>query len=237
LKLSFWLRSLVLLGVVAAALIQLPVHAPAVLAAGSGKPVPLFNGRNFDGWYTFLRDDGKNKDPDGIFKVERGGVIHVLGKKFGYLSTEREYENYRLNVEFKWGEKKWPPRENDARDAGVLYHCVGPDKVWMKSLECQIQEHDCGDMWLTSGEGGAPSLLVRGKPYTGGRVVKFDDYEKPTGEWNQVTVVADGDRIQHLINGHLNMEGSESSLRRGKINLQSEGAEIYYRNITMEPLR
>jgi hypothetical protein len=92
-------------------------------------------------------------------------------------------------------------------------------------------------MWLTGGEGGAPSLVVKGQKHTGGRVVKFADYEKPTGEWNQVTVVADGDKIQHLINGHLNMEGEQASLTKGKINLQSEGAEVYYRNITLEPLK
>ena len=48
--------------------------------------------------------------------------------------------------------------------------------------------------------------------------------------------VADGDRIQHYINGKLNMEGSESSLTSGKINLQSEGAEIYYRRVEMLPV-
>jgi len=201
------------------------------------KTVRLFNGRDFSGWYTFIEGDGRNNDPDRIFTIEAGGVIHVLGKKMGYLGTEKEYSNYRLSLEFKWGEKKWPPHENEPRDAGVLYHCVGPDKVWMKSVECQIEEGDCGDVWLTGGEGGAPSLTVKGKKYTGGRVIKFADYEKPKGEWNQVTVVADGDKIQHYINGKLNMEGSESSLTSGKINLQSEGAEIYYRNVTLTALR
>lgn len=209
----------------------------AVRATRAPRTVRLFNGRNFDGWYTFIEGDGKNNDPDHIFTIEPGGVIHVLGKKMGYLGTDKEYSNYRLSLEFKWGEKKWPPHENEPRDAGVLYHCVGPDKVWMKSVECQIEEHDCGDVWLTGGEGGAPSLTVKGKKYTGGRVIKFADYEKPTGEWNQVTVVADGDRIQHYINGKLNMEGSEASLTSGKINLQSEGAEIYYRNVMLTPLR
>jgi hypothetical protein len=197
----------------------------------------LFNGRNFDGWYTYINGDGKNNDPDKIFTIEDGGVIHVLGKKFGYLGTEKEYDNYRLSVDFKFGERKWPPRQNDPRDAGILYHCVGADKVWMKSLEYQVQEHDCGDMWLTGGEGGAPSLEVLGKTYVGGRVVKWADYERPTGEWNTAVIVAKGDTIQHWINGHVNLIGRNASLTRGKINLQSEGAEIYYRNVILEPLR
>jgi hypothetical protein len=91
-------------------------------------------------------------------------------------------------------------------------------------------------MWLTSGEGGAPSLEVVGKNYVGGRVVKFADYEKPTGQWNTVVVVAKGNRIEHWVNGKVNMVGKNASLTRGRINLQSEGAEIWYRNPTIELL-
>jgi hypothetical protein len=209
--------------------------SPAAKAQSSSRVIQLFNGKNLDGWYTFVPGEGKNQDSRGIFKVENG-LIHVSGEKFAFISTEKEYDNYRLSVDFKWGQKKWPPRENTVRDAGILYHCVGPDKVWNKSLELQIQEGDTGDMWLTAGEGGAPSLTVLGKTYTGGRVVKFADYEKPTGEWNTVQVVAKGDKIWHWVNGKVNMVGTSASLTRGRINLQSEGAELYYRNITLEPL-
>ncbi len=75
-----------------------------------------------------------------------------------------------------------------------------------------------------------------GKRYVGGRVVKFTDAEKPHGEWNTCVVLARGDTIRHYMNGVLVMEGTEASLTRGKINLQSEGAEVYYRAIVLEPL-
>lgn len=212
------------------------------IAAGSGaraaEAVRLFNGKNFDGWYVWIEKGPKNTDPDGVFKIEDGGVIHVSGARFGYLGTEKEYDNYKLSLEFKWGEKRYPPRETAKRDAGVLYHAVGDDKVWMKSLECQIQEGDCGDMYLTAGKDGSkPALTVKEKRYVGGHVVRFADYEKPRGEWNKVEIVCKGGMIQHYINGMLNMEGTEAEPSRGKINLQSEGAEIYYRNITLEPLQ
>jgi hypothetical protein len=219
--------------------LALSVAALAVVAApratAQGRTIHLFNGKNLDGLYTFIPDEGKNKDSKGVFKVENG-MIHASGEKFAFVSTEKEYENYRLTVDFKWGQKKWPPRENAARDAGILYHCVGPDKVWNKSLELQIQEGDTGDMWLTGGEGGAPSITVLGKDYKGGRVVKWADYEKPSGEWNTVAVVVRGDRFEHWVNGKLNMRGTNASLTKGRINFQSEGAEIFYRNITLEPL-
>ncbi|MFN3649545.1 MAG: DUF1080 domain-containing protein [Armatimonadota bacterium] len=197
---------------------------------------PLFNGKNWDGWYTWVPGHGKNNDPDKIFTIEKDGSIHVTGEKFSFISTDKDYENYRLSVDFKWGQKKWPPRENAVRDAGILYHCVGPDKVWNKSLELQIQEGDTGDMWLTGGEGGAPSLTVLGKTYTGGRVVKWSDPEKPHGQWNTVMVVAKGDKIEHWVNGKVNMVGTDASLTKGRINLQSEGAELWYRNIMIEPI-
>jgi HPt (histidine-containing phosphotransfer) domain-containing protein len=69
-------------------------------------------------------------------------------------------------------------------------------------------------MWLTGGEGGSPSLTVLGKTYTGGRVVKWADYEKPTGEWNTVEVIAKGDRIEHWVNGKVNMVGNRALLRK-----------------------
>jgi hypothetical protein len=214
----------------------LAARLPSITAAEKRKPIRLFNGKNFDGWYTYVQGDGKNRDPDGIFKIEAGGIIHASGKKFGYVGTVRDYENYKLTLEFKWGERKWPPRVNEPRDAGILYHCVGSDKVWMKSLECQIQERDCGDMWLTGDQSGVPSLTVKGKRYTGGRVVKSADFEKPHGQWNKIEVVCRGNQIQHYVNGRLNLEGTNASLTKGRINLQSEGAEIYYRNINLQPL-
>jgi len=219
----------------------------AVLCGLAGRPSAaqyprkevLFNGKNLNGWYTFLQDEGKNKDTKGVFKVH-DGVIHVSGQTFGYISTEKEYENYRLSVDFKWGQKKWPPRENVVRDAGLLYHVTGTDLVWTNSMELQIQEGDTGDMFLIPGMGEAPSVDVQGKRIGGdknySRGVKWADYEKPHGEWNTVMVVCKGDRVEHWVNGRVNMVGRRANRTRGKINLQSEGAEVFYRNIVLEHL-
>jgi hypothetical protein len=215
----------------------------AGITAGSGRaqqaPIRLFNGKSLAGWYTFLQDEGKGKDALGVFKVE-DGMLHVSGQKFGYVSTEKDYENYRLTVEFKWGTKKWPPRETAVRDAGLLYHVGGPDQVWANCIECQIQEQDTGDVWLIPGSADTPSVEVLGRSYGGGkdytRVVKWADYEKPHGEWNTVTLIVRGDRFEHWVNGRCNMRGRKANRTRGKIQLQSEGAELFYRNVVLEPL-
>lgn len=208
-------------------------------ARAQGQAVRLFDGKTLKGWYTFTTEHGKNNDPLGIFKIE-DGMFHVSGQKFGYLSTEQEYENYKITLQYKWGEKKWPPRENVVRDAGLLYHVTGKDMVWANCLEMQIQEGDTGDLFLIPGEGEAPSAEVLGQKIGGvpgyHRGVKWADYEKPHGEWNTVTAVVGKDRVEHWVNGRCNLVLKRPNRSRGKIQLQSEGAEIWYRNIVLEPL-
>lgn len=231
-----WFRMAVVLAILCIGLTGVAVPK----APKAGKAIPLFNGKDLKGWYTFLRNEGKNNDPDGIFKVENG-VIHILGKTFGYIMTEQEYENYHLIVEFKWGTAKWPPREKAVRDSGILYHVTGPDKVWPKSFECQVQEGDTGDFWLIDGVTlNTPEKTTDdGKARRVGknRVLKYKDAEKPSGEWNVVEVIAEGNTVKHIVNGVLVNEGSNLSQSRGKILIQSEGAEVFYRRIELSPLK
>jgi Domain of Unknown Function (DUF1080) len=90
---------------------------------------------------------GLNNDPLKVFSVkemEGETVLCITGQIYGGLTTLKEYENYHLSLQFKWGDKKWPPRNNQKRDSGLLVHCVGKHgafwNVWMRSLECQIQD-------------------------------------------------------------------------------------------------
>lgn len=110
--------------------------------------IPLFNGVNLDGWYTYLRGIGKDQDPQNVFSVE-DGMIHITGETWGCITTEKEYENYHLITEFKWTGETHEPRVDRARDNGILVHSVGEDggynDTWMYSIECQIIEGGTGD--------------------------------------------------------------------------------------------
>jgi hypothetical protein len=134
------------------------------------KEIKLFNGTDLTNFYTWLgpprrgeKPYGKNNDPEKVFSVA-DGMIRVSGKVFGGFITEKEYENYHLVVEYKWGEQTWPPREKNTRDSGVLLHGVGPDGaaggVWLESIECQMIEGGTGDFILVGGRG-RPSLTAR----------------------------------------------------------------------------
>lgn len=192
----------------------------------------LLNGQNLVGWYTWLQGKGKNNDPGGIFRVEPGGILHDEGKELGYIMTEKSFGNFHFVLDFKWGEKRYPPRESNKRDSGICYNIPEdePDHIWPQSIECQIQEGDVGDFWLldystiqVSGKQNSPSLHTQ--------IVKRKDAEKPYGEWNTVEVISFNGKCVHIVNGVVVNYGENSSLIGGKILLQSEYAEIYYRNV------
>ena len=190
----------------------------------------LFNGKDLDGWNTFLKDIGTNKDPNNNFRIENG-VLHVIGKDLGYVITQKPFHNYHFKVEFKWGERRWPPRENEKRDAGVCYNISTnePDSIWPQSIECQVQEGDVGDFWLL----GFSTIKTKGiqnipSPHT--RMTKQKDAEKPYGEWNTVEIISCNGKCVHIVNGVVVNVGEEASVKDGRILLQSEYAEVYYRN-------
>ena len=199
---------------------------------------PLFNGKDLKGWYSFLKSKGKNNDPEKVFAVENG-LLHISGKEFGYICTEKGYKNFHLAAEFKWGVKKYPPRDADTikRDNGICYYFPLNEKdfVWPKSIECQVQEGDTGDFWLISGV----TIKVNGirsQPDSFTRVKKRTDAEMPTGQWNRVEVIANKGKITYIVNDKIVNEGEDPSVSQGKILIQSEGAEIYYRKIELAEL-
>src|SRR5687768_13281681 len=196
----------------------------------------IFNGKNLDGWYTFLRGMPLGQDTGNVFTVH-DNMLHISGQTFGYIATKNSYNNFHLTLEFKWGVQKHPPRQNAKRDSGILYYfsSTSRDKVWPRSIECQIQEGDCGDFWLID----STALTVAGKlypPTKNQQVIKTSDQEKPSGEWNKIEVICIDGKCTHLVNGVVVNEGTDASVREGKIALQSEGAEIFYRSIKIKKL-
>ena len=176
-------------------------------------------------------------------------MLHISGQHYGYLATKQEYSNYRLVTEFKWGNITWPPRLTNACDSGVLVHTVGKDVVWPKSIEAQIIEGGTGDILVVSG-----AYLTVDGVRKGPRIERFDrpgrnpwkdelgfrgpnEIEKPRGQWNRMEILCAGDAVTIWVNGHKTLSGTNAIPSAGKIVLQSEGAEIFFRRLDLYPLK
>jgi hypothetical protein len=259
---------------------------------------PLWNGRDLEGWTTWLRapeptsevpglarkPDGKyaeplglNRDPLKVFSVATADgrpAIRVSGEVFGELRSKESFENYHLRLQFKWGQLKWPPRNKPEtpRDSGLLYHVHAEPgaegRVWARSTELQIQEHDVGDLYSVGSFVFVRSKLQRGTgnettrpvyqydpqgtwnvfaqvPGTNGRCIKNPDNEKPTGEWNTIDLVCLGKDSIHVVNGKVVMRlhgtlridtPTPQPVTSGAIILQSEGAELFYRDVAVRTI-
>jgi 3-keto-disaccharide hydrolase len=256
---------------------------------------PLWNGKDLDGWTTWMQQpaassdvpglqrnaDGKYTEPIGsgrdplkvftvVSDVDGQPAIRISGEVFGELRTKGTFKDYHLRLQFKWGQKQWPPRDapGTPRDSGLLYHvhaAPGVDgRTWARSIELQIQEHDVGDLYAVGS-----AIAVRAKRRPGsqpmvydydpagewtffsqsqgasGRCIKQPDNEKPTGEWNTVELVCLGDDCIHIVNGKVVMRlhgavridgDALTPVNSGPLILQSEGAEVFYRNIEIRPI-
>ncbi len=238
---------------------------------GKEKSIRLFNGHNLDGWYTFLQNRGKNNDPKKVFTVTNG-MIRISGEEWGCITTNEEFENYRIVAEFKWGDKTFEPRLDRARDSGLLLHSKGEDGssqgIWIHSIECQIIEGGTGDFIVVGDESENFSITCTVAPekqgnsfifkpsgqketINSGRInwIKRDpewkdilgfrgkhDLEKPVGQWNTLECIVDGGRFSILLNGVLVNEATNVKPQKGRIQIQSEAAEIFFRRVELTTL-
>jgi hypothetical protein len=202
-----------------------------------------------------------------IVNLEGKMVIRISGENWGCLYTQKEYENFHLRLMFKWGKLIWGQKKGKKKDSGVLYFSVGENGAdygaWMRSQEFQVEEGNCGDYWgVAGGMEDIPVIKKSDSEYVyspdgemktfsstsaiGRHCIKQGDAEKPTGEWNTLDLYCHGDTSVQIINGKVmmvlyhsteNENGKILPLIKGKIQLQSEGAEIFYKNIFIEPLK
>lgn len=202
---------------------------------------------------------GLNNDPRKVFTTftEDGKtVLHISGEIYGGLTTKKEYADYHLSVDFKWGERKWAPRVKAKRDSGILYHCHGEHgafwNVWKRCLEYQVQETDLGDLYILGGPKAKSRFRTEDKrrifdPQSAwqncGQVEASAEPDRPHGEWNHLEIYVVGDSAIHVANGVLLMavagaiDNQGNPLKSGQIQIQSEGAECFYKNLKLTPIK
>lgn len=220
----------------------LPAGIPQDDDMRKGQPVGL--GKNLKNVFTVMEQDGES-------------VLKISGEIWGGLTTRQSFENYHLTCQVRWGEKKWAPRLEQKRNNGLLYHCTGRHGVvansWKQSLEYQVQEGDLGDLWLlgklgcdvraTPREQDRPiwsptsETIVKDRP-----VQRIKNYESPRHEWTRVDLYVLGSTAVHCVNGKvvLALENARDAngmpLNRGQIQIQSESAVVYYKDMWLRPI-
>ena len=225
-------------------------------AAPSRPFTPLFNGVDFTGWDRWLGTPtggttalGLDNDPKGVFSIatiDGEPALHVTGETFGALVTKEEHGDYELQLEYKWGAQQFPPLTN--KDSGIMVFSTGPfgavnaggDALsnpigsggFLVSVEYQIAQDDVGGCY-----GLGPITIT---PASRAKLAELPDV------WNRVNIIARGSSSEHYLNGQFVTSGSgytlhlpneePTMLTRGKIQLQSEGHEIYFRHVGIRPL-
>jgi Domain of Unknown Function (DUF1080) len=183
--------------------------------------IQLFNGKDLTNWVFKLKDP--SIDPSTVFTV-RNGVIHISGNPFGYMRTKDIYSDYKLNVEWRW------PAE--PTNSGVFVNAQQPDTIWLKCIECQLKAGSAGDFVCMNG-----ADMNERKDKSKASVTKMAaSSEKPAGEWNTMEVVCKANTIEVFVNGILQNKGTNVSVSKGSICLQSEGKDVEFRNIYLVPL-
>jgi hypothetical protein len=203
--------------------------------------------------FTTVAQDGKS-------------VLRISGEYYGCLVTKQDFSNYHFRATFKWGEKKWEPRLNELKDSGILYHSRGPYgveywKSWALSQEMQVIEHGLGEYWTQA----TSAFDIRALPKKPGEesprwnaeapwmefvppnnhALAGSDEDKP-GEWNTIELVCMQSNCVHIANGKVVMALKNARYRDGenwvpmtggKLQIQSESAEVFYRDLEFRPIK
>lgn len=188
------------------------------------EPIQLFDGQSFAGWTHHLSDSTKSRDD--VWSIQ-DGVLRCSGDPAGYLRTEREFESFVLELEWRFDPAK------GAGNSGVLMRQHGVDKVWPKSIEAQLMSRNAGDLWNID------EFAMQADPTRtiGRRTEKaLPCNEGPLGAWNRYRITLDGGELTVEVNGEVQNRASWCEVRPGHVCLQSEGAYIEFRNIVLSPI-
>ena len=187
--------------------------------------VDLFNGKDFSGWTWHADDGGKTKLED-IFSMQ-DGLVSDKGVPNGYIATTAEYTSYVIRVSWRWA----PPPEK-MYNSGVLLRVQKKEEVWPKCIEAQLQAGNAGDFYSI---GGFP---IKGdSARTDGRHIgKLKGNERPQAEWNEYEIIVDGPSIVLNVNGEELNRATDVEVIPGRIALQAEGGQIYFKDMRLAPI-
>ena len=174
----------------------------------------LFNGKNLDGWTIHGTE---------LWYVEDGLLVCESGpdKAYGYLSTDKYYDDFELTLEFK--------QEANGNSGVFIRSTVEGTKVSGWQVEVAPPGSDTGGVYESYGRG----WLI--KPD------KSKDSALKMGEWNEMKIRVVGDKITTWLNGTPMIELEDEKIGNGKgsVALQSHdggGIKVRWRNLMLTSL-
>jgi hypothetical protein len=200
----------------------------------------LFNGKNLSGWHIDIPAMDTNASAINPFIV-RNGMLVSLGTPGGHLITDSVYQNFRLNVEYRFAAVPG--------NCGVLVFASTPRalyKMFPKSIEVQMMHQNAGDFWCIVEDITVPDMETRRGPKANWGITEgkerrvknlTDNSEKPVGEWNSMTVECVGNSIKVWVNGDMVNYGYNATASKGSIALQAEGSEVEFRKVELTPIK
>jgi hypothetical protein len=204
------------------------------------QPRSLFNGKDLTGWHTDVPEMDTNNAAKTPFIV-RNGLLVSLGTPNGHLITDSVFQNYRLQVEYRFA--------GTPGNCGVLLHASTPRalyKMFPKSIEAQMMHEQAGDFWCIVEDITVPDMEKRRGPIaewgvTEGKKRRIlnltDGAEKPVGQWNVMVIECLDDSIKIWVNESFVNFGYNCTARKGQIAVQAEGSEVEFRKIELTPIR
>ncbi len=200
---------------------------PAGAEGAEGGFRPLFNGKDLSGWVPV------NTAPSTW--VVRDGMIICSGRPTGELRTDRMYQNFILELEWRHMRPKgnggvfvWA---DDITARGVPFH---------RGIEVQVLENAYGKAkWFTTHGDifpihGAKMTPINGRG--GSRAFPTEERSKPTPQWNHYVITCNDGAISLAVNGKVVTRGKDCIPRKGYICLESEGGIVHYRNLRIKEL-
>ena len=208
-------------------------------------------------------DLAKSATAEKVFSVvehEGEKLLRISGEVNGSLASRDTFANYHLQLVFKHGDKVYANR-----NSGLLYHSFGNFGealgTWMVNIECQLMHERLGDTYLMNNTYCEAPVVEDDGSFrydTSGNIKKFSiehngqlvkktaDFENPIGEWNTIDLYTVGRTAVHVVNGHVTVinentgiveNGNVIPLESGRIQLQSEGSEIFIRSMQIKPIK
>jgi len=217
-------------------LLMMALMGSQLFAEGDGFE-PIFNGKDFKGWWGLGTEDPakwmalspeqlaakKQKSLENIamhWKVVDGEIVND-GKGL-YLTTEKNYRDFELKLEYKHGKNA---------DSGIYLRAIPQVQIWDVNGSHPDCKKGSGGLWNNPKEApGRDPLVVA---------------DRPVGEWNQVHITMKGDQVTVILNGKTVVQKAKLQNyfdkkgplpETGPIQLQTHGAEIVWRNILVKEL-